>query len=150
MTFPRPGDVDPEAIVVPTLPEDTLLIADKLDRENALLEQLVEATINQQNPAPTLLRFFGATGQPNSNIVTDIPRWRATGILITPGGFLRITLKIGSASNFVFDFTTNGETRYYPFPEMFDNGVDIQFQGSGNFGGQGFWAFIIGYPETTP
>lgn len=150
MTFPRPGDVDEDAIIVPTLPEDTMLIADSLARGNALLDQLVAATINQQNPAPSLLRFFGAVGASVSEIVTIVPRWRATGVLITPGGFRRITLKVGSASAFVFDFTTNGETRYYPYPDMFDGGVDIQFTSSGAFGGDGFWALIIGYPETNP
>lgn len=148
MTFPRPGDN--EDIIVPTLPEDTLLIADKLTAGNALLEQLVATTIAQENPSPSLLRFFGAVGATVSNIVTDVPRWRATGVLITPGGFRRITLRVGTASMFVFDLSTNGETRYYPFPEMFDSGVDIQFTASGAFGGDGFWALIIGYPETGP
>lgn len=150
MTFPRPGDVDVEGIIVPTLPEDSQLIADKLTAEVALLEQLVATTIGQENPSPSLLRFFGAVGASVSEIVTIVPRWRATGVLITPGGFRRVTLRVGTATTFVFDLSTNGETRYFPFPEMFDGGVDLQWIGNGAFAGDGFWALIIGYPETTP
>lgn len=147
MTFPREA-VEP--LVIEGVPEDTRYIGDRLEQEIALLEQLVAATISQENPSPALIRFFGAVGASASNIVSDTPRWRATGIIITPGGYRRITLKVGTAALFVFDLAGQGETRYFPFPEMFDGGVDIQFTANGVFNGDGFFAYIIGYPETTP
>lgn len=148
MTFPRPGDVEVQSIEVAGVPDDTLYLADRLDRNNALLEQLVQATLQQTNPSPALLRFFGAIGATVSNVINDIPRWRAVGLLITPSAAnQRIRLNIGTARAFVFDFTTD-ETRYFPFSEMFDSGVEISFNGAVAFGGDGFWAFILGYPET--
>lgn len=150
MTFPRPGDVDVESIDVPTLPEDTLLIADKLTAEIALLEQLVQATINQQNPAPNLLRFFGAVGAQSSNIYNDTVRYRGVGLLITPASGAIITLRVGTSTAFVFDFTVNNETRFYPYPDIFEPGVDISFTSSAPFAGLGFYAMLVAFPETNP
>lgn len=107
---------------------DATILGPLLERRNAALETLVQATIRKERPDRSLMRLFAAA---HGFATVETSHWRTsaryhvTGLLITQSYAGRMQLRVGAELFFVFDIVNNNDTVFFPLPFVVDAGVDI-------------------------
>lgn len=123
-------------------------------RRVALLEQLVAATVRQENPEVQVVRMFTpahGADNPDSNHYVTSTRSRVGFALITPGGsgggFGGWQLFVGAERFFSFAFQNQGETTMFPFPFVIDAGVEVFNKMATPSVASECWWHFYGWPE---
>lgn len=130
---------------MPGIPEDTKYVGDRLDRIATLIEEIADATLRRERPAPELFEVVQVGGSSIPARVTSV-RIRVTHIIAMCGSVTgTVTLRIG-VRGYPFDLSNNDRAVPLDFPIVLDAGVDIAATHSGAPGTA--WGFyIFGYPE---
>lgn len=145
MSFPR-EELEPLDTGVP---DDTMYLGDRLDQMTALLQELVNATTREENPAPELIQVMsGSTGVAAATAFarrSTSVRHRVSFLVINGGDAATtvMTLVVGVTR---YPFTVSTRLASIPFPITIENGVDIAAENSaGSTITTGF--YIFSFPE---
>lgn len=134
MTFPRENQQ--EAVDVPTLPEDTVYLAAKLDE----VRRAVEALGSQRDDPAANIRVFVATTPQSWSV-----RSRIKLIRLVMDASATITMFIGTAS-YLLRVRVDSDNMY-PLPFIIEPGQEVSFTGTAN---ATFRAYVVSYPEADP
>lgn len=136
--YPQGVEVD-----VPGIPEDTKYIADRLERIEAQLKEIADATTRREKLNPTILPM--TRGRPS---FVSSTRFRLTGLIVSDynNGAVRYQLTIGT-QKYTFATPQTLGTFYVPFPLVIDAGIDISVTvDSGQIGADSA-IYLIGYAD---
>lgn len=134
-------DYDSETgpVDIPGVPEDTQYLADRLDRIAQSLENIENAAVRDERPAPGMFFVMPLRNDFPQNVKT-----RAKTIIISVSAACTFTLKIGSAVFLQLDFV-GAASQEFSFPTTIDAGIDVVATVSA---GTLRAAVITGFPES--